>query len=499
MSAAIKEIVIVGGGAAGWMTAAALSRLLRPGEVSITLVESDEIGIIGVGEATIPDMLQFNLFLGIPEAELMQATQATFKLGIEFVDWARKGTNYFHPFGFHGVDIDGIDFHQYWLHCRANGHAHPIGDYCQTEVVARKGRFAFPDMKVPGAPASYLRYAYHFDASLYAAFLRRYAEKRGVTRVEGKVLEVSRAPESGHLTSVRLESGRVVSGEFFFDCTGFRSLLLGQSLEAPWVDWRHWLPCDRALAVACEHDGPPRPYTRSTARVAGWQWKIPTQKRTGNGHIFCSDFMSEDEASALLLDGLDGRNLGSPRLIRFATGHRRKFWEKNCVAIGLSAGFLEPLESTSLYLIRQGISRFIALFPDKTLPEVYSDEYNRWMTRDFEQVRDLLCLHYFATQREEPFWRHCRNMAIPESLQRRMALFSEGGRFLRNEGELFPSASWVAVMLGQGVVPRTVDPVVAGLPVAEVEAKLALLRKAMNDYADSTPSHADLLQRYCAS
>ena len=495
----MRQIVIVGGGAAGWMTAAALSRLLRPGDTSLTLVESDEIGIIGVGEATIPDMLQFNLFLGIAEAELMRATEATFKLGIEFVDWSRPGSRYFHPFGFHGVDIDGLDFHQYWLHCRAHGHSHGIGDYCLTEMIAKGGKFAFPDTRVPGAPASYLRYAYHFDAALYAGFLRRYAEARGVTRVEGKVREVARAPESGEITEVRLESGQRVAGDFFFDCTGFRSLLLDKTLGVSWVDWRHWLPCDRALAVACHHTGPPRPFTRSTAKSAGWQWNIPTQRRTGNGHIYCSEFMGDDEANAVLTEGLDAPPMGTPRSIRFATGHRRSFWEKNCVAIGLSAGFLEPLESTSLYLIRQGISRFIALFPNEPLQPVFRDEYNRWMQKDFEQVRDLLVFHYYANQRDEPFWRHCRSMELPETLQRRLALFSEGGRFLRNEGELFPNASWVAVMLGQGVIPRAVDPVVAARPVAETESKLQLLRRAMKEFVDEQAAHEDVLRKYCAS
>jgi len=495
----LRQIVIVGGGAAGWMTAAALSRLLKAEQASLTLVESDEIGIIGVGEATIPDMLQFNLFLGIVEADLMRATHATFKLGIEFVDWSGGGSRYFHPFGFHGVDIDALDFHQYWLKCRAEGHPHPIGDYCLTEIVARKGRFAFPDMRIAGAPASYLRYAYHFDAALYAAFLRRYAEARGVRRVEGKVSEVQRHPESGDLTGVKLVSGQAVTGDFFFDCTGFRSLLLDKTLGVPWVDWRHWLPCDAALAVACRHDGPPRPYTRSTAKSAGWQWKIPTQHRTGNGHIWCSEFMSEDEATFVLTRGLDGEIMGSPRLIRFATGHRERFWEKNCVAIGLSSGFLEPLESTSLYLIRQGISRFIALFPDSTLPPVLRDEYNRWMQKDFEQVRDLLVFHYFANGRDEPFWQHCRNMTLPESLRRRVELFAAGGRFLRNEGELFPNASWVAVMLGQNIIPRAIDPLVAGKPAAEIEPKLAALRRAMNEYAEGLPSHAEALRQYCGS
>jgi tryptophan 7-halogenase len=494
----LKQIVIVGGGAAGWMTAAALSRLLPPDQVSVTLVESDEIGIIGVGEATIPDMLQFNLFLGIVEAELMRATQATFKLGIEFVDWSRNGSRYFHPFGFHGVDIDGVDFHQYWLRCRAAGNTHPIGDYCLTEIVARKGRFGFPDTRVAGAPASYLRYAYHFDAALYAGFLRRYAEQRGVKRIEGKVCEVLRHPASGDITGVRMSNGPTVGGEFFFDCTGFRALLMS-ALEVPSVDWRHWLPCDRALAVACAHDGPPRPFTRSTAKRAGWQWKIPTQHRTGNGHIYSSDHLGEDEATSMLIAGLDGPPLGTPRLIRFTTGHRQRFWEKNCVAIGLSAGFLEPLESTSLYLIRQGISRFLALFPDAAQAPILRDEYNRWMQRDFEQVRDLLVFHYFANEREEPFWRECRNIAIPETLQRRLALFAEGGRFLRNEGELFPNASWVAVMLGQNVMPRAADPLIAHVRVAEMESKLALLHRAMHEFADQLPSHEDVLRTYCSA
>jgi tryptophan halogenase len=494
----LRQIVIVGGGAAGWMTAAALSRVLKPEEVSLTLVESDEIGIIGVGEATIPDMLQFNLFLGIAEDELMRATHATFKLGIEFVDWSGKGSRYFHPFGFHGVDIDGLDFHQYWLKCRTQGHPYSIGDYCLTEIVARQGKFAFPDLRVAGAPASYLRYAYHFDASLYAGFLRRFAEARGVKRVEGKVCEVLRQPESGDITAVRLLNGQSVGGDFFFDCTGFRSLLLDRTLRVPWVDWSRWLPCDAALAVACHHDGPPQPFTRSTAKAAGWQWKIPTQLRTGNGHIWCSEFMGEDEATSTLTGSLDGEIIGTPRLIRFATGHRQKFWEKNCVAIGLSSGFLEPLESTSLYLIRQGISRFIALFPDASQPPILRDEYNRWMQRDFEQVRDLLVFHYYASGRDEPFWLHCRNMTPPESLQRRVELFRAGGRFLRNEGELFPNASWVAVMLGQNVIPRALDPVVDGRTVAEIEPKLAALRRAMNEYADALPSHEAVLRRYCA-
>lgn len=497
MSERLKQIVIVGGGTAGWMTAAALSKVLRTTDVSITLVESDEIGIIGVGEATIPDMLQFNLFLGITESEMMRATQATFKLGIEFVDWSQKGKKYFHPFGFHGIDMDGLDFHQYWLHCREHGQQISIGDYCVTEMVARKNKFAFPDTRSPGTPASFLRYAYHFDAALYAGYLRQFSEARGVKRIEGKINEILQSSDSGNINGVKLENGKMISGDFFIDCSGFKSLLLEKTLQVPWVDWSHWLPCDRALAVACQHSGPLIPYTRSTAKLAGWQWRIPTQTRTGNGHIYCSDFISEDQATTILLEGLDGEVMGSPRLIKFMTGHRQQCWEKNCVAIGLSSGFLEPLESTSIYLIRQGISRLIALFPDATMSSVVRDEYNRWMQKDFEQVRDLLIFHYYANQRDEDFWQECRHMTIPESLQRRINLFAEAGRFLRNEGELFPNASWVAVMLGQNINPKTIDPFVSAIPVDEVNQKLILLRNAIQGYAESLQSHEEVLRGYC--
>lgn len=497
MSDPIKKIVVVGGGTAGWMTAAALAKISSSQDISITLVESDEIGIIGVGEATIPDMLQFNVFLGISEAEMMRATQATFKLGIEFVDWSRKGEHYFHPFGFHGIDMEGLDFHQYWLHCRKQKNPGSIGDYCVTEVVAKKNKFAFPDTRTPGAPASYLRYAYHFDAALYAAYLRQYAEARGVKRIEGKVCEISQATDSGNITQIKLENEKIVVGDFFIDCTGFKSLLLDKTLNVPWVDWKHWLPCDRALAVACKHQGPLIPYTRSTAKTAGWQWRIPTQTRTGNGHIYCSDFMEEDEATSILVEGLDGEAMGTPRLIKFATGHRKHFWEKNCVAIGLSSGFLEPLESTSIYLIRQGISRLIALFPDRSMSPVMRDEYNRWMQKDFEQVRDLLIFHYYANQRDERFWQECRNMKIPETLQRRINLFADNGRFLRNEGELFPNASWVAVMLGQNIMPTRIDPFVSAMPVDQVNQKLNLLRNAIQGYAESLQGHEEVLRGYC--
>jgi tryptophan halogenase len=495
----IKDIVIVGGGSAGWMTAAALSSLLDPKTVSLTLIESDEIGAIGVGEATIPDIINFNRILGIREDEFMKATQATFKMGIEFVDWGKKGDVYFHPFGQHGADMRGIDFHQFWMHDRAAGNTHPIQEYSLCAVAGKQNKFALPEPD-PRSVLSQIRYAYHFDAALYARFLRQYAEARGVRRIEGKISEVTQAPDTGFIAGLKLENGQSVSGEFFFDCTGFRALLAEKTLGVPLVDWRHWLPCDSALAVPSRHSGPLTPYTRSTSKRAGWQWRIPTQHRTGNGHIYCREFMSDDEAASVLLDGLDGEALAAPRQIRFTTGHRREFWTKNCIAIGLSAGFLEPLESTSIYLIQEGISRFISLFPNASMPQVLRDEYNRHMRTEFEQVRDFIILHYFANQNDSgPFWSYCRTMEIPESLKHKIELFREAGRIFRYEEELFTRPSWVAVLLGQQVTPRSYDPVVSTLPHDDVASSLESMRQAMNAAAARMPTHEEFIARYCPS
>jgi tryptophan halogenase len=494
---ALKQIVIAGGGSAGWMTAAALSSLLDPKDVSITLVESDEIGTIGVGEATIPDIINFNHMLGLNEAEFMKATHATFKLGIEFVDWGAKGQRYIHPFSVHGVDMKGIDFHQYWMHDRAAGSPHPIQRYSLCAIAAEQGKFTLP-VADPRSVLSFVRYAYHFDANLYAKYLRAYAEARGVRRIEGRIQDVTQSPESGRLTALRLVGGATVPGDFFFDCTGFRAMLLEKVLGVPYVDWSHWLPCNAAQAVPSRHAGPLLPYTRSTARSAGWQWRIPTQRRTGNGHIYCREYLSDDEAAAVLLANLDGEALAAPRLIRFTTGHRREFWNRNCIAIGLSAGFLEPLESTSIYLIQEGISRFISLFPDASLPEVVREEYNRHMRREFEQVRDFIVLHYCATERDDtPFWNYCRNMSIPDSLRHKIELFREAGRVFRFEDELFARSSWVAVFLGQNIVPRRGDPIVAHLPPGEVRQSLDSMHAAMLAAAQAMPRHAEFIQRYC--
>jgi tryptophan halogenase len=493
----LRSIVIVGGGSAGWMTAAALSSLLDPRDVTITLVESDAIGTVGVGEATIPDILAFNRMLGVNEAEFMAATQATFKLGIEFVDWGRLGDRYVHPFGQHGVDMQGIDFHQYWLRARAEGDAHPIEAYSLCAVAAQAGRFALPDPN-PRSVLSQLRHAYHFDATLYARFLRRYAEARGVQRVEGIVGGVRLHGETGDVAGLDLADGRAIDGDFFFDCTGFRALLSGETLGSGFVDWSQWLPCDTALAVPSEHAGQPAPYTRSTARTAGWQWRIPTQRRVGNGHIFSSAFMGEDEATATLLANLDGKPLADPRRIRFKAGCRDRFWQGNCIAIGLAAGFLEPLESTSIYLIQEGISRFISLFPRGDIPDIVRTEYNRHMRTEFEQVRDFIILHYAATARDDsPFWDYCRNMALPDTLTHKIDLFRAGGRVFRYNDELFTRPSWVAVMLGQGIVPDACDPIVATLPADDVARSLASMRGAMRSAAQQMPTHEQFIARYC--
>lgn len=494
----LSNIVIVGGGSAGWMAAAALSSMLDPKTVKVTLIESEEIGIVGVGEASIPDIINFNRMLGISETEFLRETSGTFKLGIEFIDWGRLGDNYFHPFGSHGVDMNGIDFHQYWLHSQRAGNDARLQDYSLCAVAAKDNKFMSPSAD-PRSVLSHLRYAYHFDASRYAAYLRKYAEKRGVHRLEGKVERVQTNSENGDIQQLVMQNGNVVEGDFFLDCSGFRSLLLGQELGVGYQDWRHWLPCDRAQAVACEQSGPLLPYTRATARSAGWQWRIPVQHRTGNGHIYSSEFMSDDESANILLENLDGAVIGSPRTIRFQTGHRDVFWSHNCVALGLSAGFLEPLESTSLYLIQMGISRFISLFPGSSNYSPVRDEYNRQMQQQFEQVRDFIILHYAATKRDDSeFWNYCRTMSLPDSLQRKIDLFNSAGRVFRYEEELFSKDSWLAVMFGQNMTPQQLDPFVSSVSPEDVMRSMNSMSGAMLKAAAQMPEHATFLKQYIA-
>lgn len=492
----IKSIAIVGGGTAGWMTAAALSRMLESQNVVITLIESEQIGTIGVGEATIPDIANFNSMLGIDEKEFLSACNGTFKLGIQFNNWGKLGDSYFHPFGGHGVDMHGIDFHQYWLHTKAHGNPAELEDYSICSVAAKQGKFRHPDPN-PRSVLSHLRYAYHFDAAGYATFLRKYAEKRGVKRIEGKIANVNVDQLSGEISDVQLEGGISHNADFFFDCSGFRALLLEQTLGVKYQDWSHWLPCNSAQAIASKRTEPLLPYTKSTAKIAGWQWRIPTQHRTGNGHIYSTDFISDDEAQKILLDGLDAEPLGDPRTIRFKTGCRDQFWYKNCVGIGLSSGFLEPLESTSIFLIQQGIARFISLYPSANNADVIRNEYNRLMTREFAQVRDFIILHYHATQRtDSEFWNYCRTMSIPDSLQHKIDLFKAGGRVFRDEGELFSKPSWIAVMLGQNIQPSVADPMLNDIPIAEIKHSLNSMQSAMTNATNSLPSHADFIRQY---
>ena len=494
----LKNIVIVGGGSAGWMTAAALSSLLSPENVSVTLIESDQIGTVGVGEATIPDMLNFNAMLGIPEAEFLKATNGTFKLGIEFVDWGKKGEAYIHPFGSIGVDMQGIDFHQYWLHAKFGGNTAPLQDFSICAVAGQRNKFTLPDPN-PRSVLSHLRYAYHIDATLYAKYLRGYAEKRGVKRLEGKVTSTELDAKNGNISSLTMDDGDIIEGDFFFDCTGFRALLTDGALNVPFVDWSHWLPCDTAQTVASKREGPLLPYTKATAKSAGWQWRIPTQHRTGNGHIYSSQYMDDNEAIDILMEGLDSDPIGEPRKIRFKTGYRDALWNKNCIAIGLSAGFLEPLESTSLFLIQQGISRFITLFPTANISTVVRDEYNKQMRKEFHQVRDFIILHYVATQRDDsPFWNYCRNMSIPDSLNEKIDLFKEAGRVFRYDDELFSKPSWIAVLLGQNILPKANDPIVSSLSFEHVNHSLNSMHGAMVKAAEKMTSHEEFLRQYGA-
>ncbi len=406
---AIREIVIIGGGTAGWMTAAALSKKFGKTDLSITLIESAEIGTVGVGEATLPQIRDFNAMLGISDEELISHTAATIKLGIEFCDWGKEGDQYIHPFGVHGDSIGPADFHHYWARAEILGKAGDFGSYCLPTEAARNDRFAMPPKNVESSHLAY-SYAFQFDASLYAAFLADYALSRGVTRVEGKVVAVDTDPESGFVQSVQLESGTTIEGELFVDCSGFRGLLIEQQLETGFEDWSHYLPCNRAHAVPCEINGAVSPYTRSTARSAGWQWRIPLQHRIGNGHVYCNDYISDQDAVDLLMQNVEGEAMAEPKQLFFQIGKRKKLWNKNCVAIGLSGGFLEPLESTSIDLIQSGILNLLTLFPEKQCAALDIEEYNRLMNLEYERVRDFLMLHYVATEREEPFWRDRREM-----------------------------------------------------------------------------------------
>lgn len=491
------EIVILGGGTAGWMAAAGLVSLVSSKFCRIRLIESDEIGTVGVGEATLPHLKNFNETIGLDEAEMMRNSRATFKLGIQFVDWGYRGSRYIHPFGTYGSAASGSGFHQRWLRARAAGHDWDIGDFSYAIVAARRNKFDFPS-EAKSTIASTYSYAYHLDASIYARELRKFAEARGVVRREGKVRDVLQDAQSGAIKSLILESGEQVDGDFFIDCSGFRSLLLGSKLDVPWEDWSKWLPCDRAFAVPSESANELTPYTRSTAVEAGWRWRIPLQTRTGNGYVFSTGFTNEQDAADSLLKGLDTPALDEPRLLRFKAGRRVLNWEKNCVALGLSSGFLEPLESTSIYLIQIAIMHLLPLLPLAGMDPRLADEFNRNINVEYDRIRDFLILHYHLTRRDDSeIWRYCAHMDVPDSLKEKMELFGHSGQIEQYRDGLFTLPSWLAVYVGQGLIPSGYSPLADIGPIDRLIDDLEDLRTEISDRVDEMPSHSRFVERYC--
>ena len=496
-ASAIRRVVIVGGGTAGWMAAALLARAL--GRACEThLIESAEIGTVGVGEATIPQIQHINAFLGIDEDDLMRFTHGTYKLGVQLNDWGRIGDSYLHAFGDVGLPLGLLPFHHYWLRSRAQGDAHSLWAYSLNAAAAAADKFARLD-KVGNSPLGGIRYAYQFDAARYARYLRERIPEGVVHRVEGKVVEVKLRGENGFIESLTLESGESVAGDFFIDCSGFRGLLIEGALKTGYENWEHWLPCDRALAVASARSTPMRPYTQATARAAGWQWRIALQHRTGNGHVYSSRFISDDEAAAQLLANLEGEPLEDPRPLRFVTGMRKLAWNRNCLALGLAAGFMEPLESTSIHLVQSGIARFLGMFPDRHCDQLLVDQYNRQTRFEYERVRDFLILHYKATERDDtPFWRQCATMEVPEELARRIELFRRTGLIFREADELFTETGWLQVMLGQRINPARYHPLAKDLEESKLRAFLSDIRTLVSRAAERLPAHDDFVARTCA-
>lgn len=495
----IRSIIILGGGTAGWMTAATLARFLKNDYCSITLLESDSISTIGVGEATIPQLQIFNKTLGIDEDDFIRRTKGTFKLGIEFVDWGKLGDRYIHAFGEVGKDIEPLPFYHYWWKLKREGKAQDIAEYTLNSMAAPKGKF-MRSIDAGNSPLSNIAYAFQFDAGLYANFLREYAEERGVVRKEGKMKQARLNAENGFIDSLQLESGEIIAGDFFIDCSGLRALLIGKAMNVGFEDWAHWLPCDSALAAPCEKTEPLLPFTRSTAQSAGWQWRIPLQHRTGNGHVFSSQFMEEEEAKKILLGNLDGKLLADPRLIKFKTGKREKLWEKNCVAIGLSGGFMEPLESTSIYMVQSALARLMNLFPSREFNEHDVRFYNNQSDFEYRSIRDFLILHYKATEREDSeFWRYCSDMPIPDTLQQKIDQYLENGQLHRRDQELFNETSWLEVFHGQNMHPKAYHPLADVMPEAEIARRLEGIRRVIARSVDAMPQQEDFIRQYCAA
>ncbi|HEY6123765.1 MAG TPA: tryptophan halogenase family protein [Steroidobacteraceae bacterium] len=485
----VRRVVIAGGGTAGWLAAAALSHQFH-GILDIVLVESEEIGTVGVGESTIPPIRTFHRLLNIDEQEFMRATAATFKLGISFEDWGKIGDRYVHPFGSTGRSTWACNFHHFWLHGLKKGIQSDFGEFCVEHQAAKAGKFFI-------SPKTEINYAYHLDASVYAKFLRKFSEKFGVRRVEGKIKDVRQNSESGFIEALTLESGQVVEGDLFIDCTGFRGLLIEQTLKTGYEDWSHWLPCDRAVAVQTESVGPAVPYTRAIAHEAGWRWRIPLQHRVGNGLVYCSRYMSDEQATEKLLREVEGKTIIQPRVIRFKTGRRLNAWNKNVIALGLAGGFVEPLESTSIQMIMTGMTRLIYLFPFPTVTQSIIDQYNEESRIEAERVRDFIILHYCATQRDDSeFWRYCSTMKLPDTLEHRIRLFRERAHVWQRDGEIFRTDSWIQVMLYQGIWPEHYHYLATAMPDQDLVKFLEGMRSTINRAVDQMPTHQEFLDRY---
>ena len=485
----VRRVIIVGGGTAGWMAAAGLAKSLGQ-TIDITLVESDAIGTVGVGEAVIPLIKSFHALLELKEDEFLRAVNGTFKLGIEFENWGRLGESYFHPFGPTGVEAWAAQFHHYWLKARRHGNTDELRNFSLEASMSEAGKFTLDSEPQP-------QFAYHFDASLYAKLLRKLSEANGVRRIEGKVVDVQVHGESGFIESVELESGERIEGDLFIDCSGFRGLLIQQVLQTQWEDWSHWLRNDRAVAVQTESVSPPAPFTRSTARTSGWQWKIPLQNRVGNGLVYCSNYLSDDEAKKALLNNIEGKPLNDVRTIKFRTGRRAQQWVKNCVAVGLSSGFLEPLESTSIHLIQNSVLRLVRMFPAADIDPVEVRQFNNETTKEIEQIRDFIILHYKVTQRSDSkYWVDCREMAVPENLAHKIALFESNARVVRENSEMFRERSWAAVMLGQGIEPSGYHPFVDNLSDQQLHGLMTEVKTKVSQIVNASPSHQEFLAGY---
>jgi len=494
MNTPIHKVVILGGGSAGWMTAAMLARTLGQ-NLEIEVIESSSIGTVGVGEATIPPIKTFNDVLGLDEAEFLRKTKGTIKLGIEFENWGQEGDCYMHAFGPIGRDLGLNIFHHHWRRARQLGIAGDFWDYSLNYQAAKQNKF-MPMARIPDTRYEGLVHAYHFDAGLYAQMLQAYSQEKGVSHTDARVETVLCHPDTGAIESLQLENGESISGDLFIDCSGFRALLIGETLGVGYEDWSHWLPCDRALAVPSEAKRPIIPYTRSIAHEGGWQWRIPLQHRTGNGLVYSQQHLSDDEASHLLLSNLDGAPLAEPRPIRFTTGRRRQQWHKNVVSLGLASGFLEPLESTSLHMVQSGVFRLVKLFPHACIYQSDIDEYNRQSQIELEKIRDFIILHYHLNQKpESPFWRQCREVRKPESLLRRIDLFANAGRVFREQEELFTEVAWQQVMLGQGLLPEDYHPQANNLTEDQLNRFITGWGQLMQQTVQKLPDHEQFLQK----